>query len=365
MDPLQQLVDRVRGRQEAAQLEVRVLPQRRDRVVVQWLRDRQVNTAIVHPDRHAAQVARERLGDHVSGQALGIQVGDVDERYLQLFSQSPDQVPLRDRPVVHEDLADATARPAVLGAGLLDELGGDDRAQQQHLADAQVLMDAEPHEVVHAAGRHVLGRGLALGLAGPIGRGEEALPNRLHDLLGSGHHPADLSAQQRAAHVLCQRVERIGGGDCHDAVAVGNRDHAEVAAGLLGEQPRGQRVDLLQAVARPAGDQRYEWHPGAGREGPQVCRVGWCGAAHSACAPLDWLLAEPASTRPDSVRSDSCSPRTPAALLRRAPSCVPSRGSVRPPAPAGPRDPGDAAGSSSGSGFRGRWRPRSPAESAR
>ena len=64
------------------------------------------------------------------------------------------------------------------------------------------------------------------------------------DVVGRGQHRLHRRRRQRRDELDRELVERVAQRHRHDAVAVGDREHVEVPAELLGQQPRRERVDL-------------------------------------------------------------------------------------------------------------------------
>jgi hypothetical protein len=225
------------------------------RLGAQGVRGGDVERQLVLGDRRDAQLAGDGLGDQSHDVRVELAVLDVEHRHLELLGERGDEVLLADEPRMQQDVAELGAGAALLAQRRLDLLVGDRAVGHEQVADA----------------RRVRRRRAELLEVRRPQRAEDPRDREL-DVVGRGQHHLHLRRRERRDELGRELVEGVAEGDRDDPVAIGDRQHVEVPAELLGQQPRRERVDLR--IARVGDRLLVEHDEGQARVAGQAAVEG-------------------------------------------------------------------------------------------
>jgi len=173
-------------------------------------------------DRHAEQLASQRLGDNVMGSLRGVELGEVDRRHVHLLREDSEQGLLFEGAAMHEYLSDPAAGLLLLGNRFTELLFGDQAAAGELLTEAGRDRQAVRDEVVYREGCAISGIGGAV-LGVDVDDG-------LVDVDLIGDHEAGLVVGRLLDRDACRDVIVAGRGHGEETVRVLDRKDVELAA---------------------------------------------------------------------------------------------------------------------------------------
>ena len=266
VDLPQQAVEVGAGDHVAADPQVGELADRLVGLVVERVRDRDVQRLVVDLERDAATLALERLGDHLHRLGRRLDAVEVDERYPQLVGQRRRQVALLDQPFVVEDLADPAARL------LLDRRAPPTSSSSVISSRSTRISPIRPGATTVPGGGGPLGGG-GVREAGDVREVAVDAVDRRVDLVRRREHDVELVGGQREGDVLRHPVPAVGHREDERPAVVGDRQHPEVPADLLRQHLRRDRVDGI--AARDRGIELQRDGRDARHRRVQVGGMGW------------------------------------------------------------------------------------------